>query len=165
MPLLGLRACRSKGGPALSHRRHGRRDRLRGAVERRIYHDQELTPLASALAQLAFALDEHGSPIDYARRRALFTGSTITLDLDAYTRLRIQRGWSAGYAPRMAVLRWYLLLPLTGEHPAPGGAKKPFGHQCTDCRFRAPRPLRVFLRHQAQANLGRQGITEAAAKL
>jgi integrase len=35
---------------------------------------------------------EHGSPIDYARRRALFTPSTVTVDLDAYTRLCLQHG-------------------------------------------------------------------------
>ena len=48
---------------------------------------------------------------------------------------------------------------------SPRRREETVGHQCTDCRFQAPRPLRVFLRHQAQANLGRQGITEAAAKL
>jgi hypothetical protein len=35
-------------------------------------------------ASTSIALDEHGSPIDYARRRALFTGpASVTLDLDA----------------------------------------------------------------------------------
>jgi hypothetical protein len=93
-------------------------DTDRGAVERIHYHGRDVTPLASVLAQLALALDEHGSPIDYARRRALFTcPADVTLDLDAYTRLRLQHGWSASYAPRVAVLRWYLLVLLTGEHP------------------------------------------------
>ncbi len=151
-PLLNF----ERAGPLLGNHQS---DTDRGAVERRIYHHHDLTPLASVLAQLAFAVDEHGCPIDYARRRALFTGSTITLDLDAYARLRLQHAWSAGYAPRVAVLRWYLFLLLTGEHPAPG-AKKPFGHQCTEFRFQAPRPLRVFLRQQAQTNLACHGITE-----
>jgi hypothetical protein len=130
-------------------------------VERIIYHGRDLTPLASVLAQLAFALDEHGSPIDYARRRALFTDlRSVTLDLDACTRLRLQHGWSAGYAPREAVLRWYLLVLLTGEHPAIPGTKKPFSWRCNNFRSGAPRLLRVFLRQQAEANLARHGITE-----
>jgi hypothetical protein len=130
-------------------------------VERIIYHGRDLTPLASVLAQLAFALDEHGSPIDYARRRALFTGpQSVTLDLDAYARMRLQHGLSAGYAPREAVLRWYLLVLLSGEHPAIPGAKKPFGWHCTTFRFSAPRPLRVFLRQQAEVSLARYDIAE-----
>ncbi len=133
----------------------------RGAVERTIYHGRDLTPLASVLAQLAFALDEHGSPIDYARRRALFTDlRSVTFDMDAYTRLRLQHGWSAGYAPREAVLRWYLLVLLTGEHAAIRCAKKPFSWRCGNFRYDAPRPLRIFLRQQAEANLARHGITE-----
>ena len=72
-------------------------DTDRGAVERVIYHGRDLTPLASVLAQLAFALDEHGSPIDYARRRALFTDHrSVTLDLDglhpAAAAARLERG-------------------------------------------------------------------------
>ena len=94
-------------------------------MERILYHGRDLTPLASVLAQLAYALDEHGTPINYARRRALFTGpETAMLDLDAYTRLRLQHGWSRSYAPRLAVLRWYLLMLLTGEHPAIPGTRK-----------------------------------------
>ncbi|MEU2874171.1 ATP-binding protein [Streptomyces olivoreticuli] len=38
----------------------------RDSVERRLYLEHDLAPLASALAQLARALDEHGCPIDYA---------------------------------------------------------------------------------------------------
>jgi len=133
----------------------------RGAVERILYRGRDRTPLASVLAQLALALDANGSPIDYARRRALFTSpESVTLDPDAYTRLRLRHGWSAGYAPREAVLRWYVLVLLTGEHPAIPGARKPFGHHCTDFRYSAPGPLRAFLHEQAKASLTRHGITE-----
>ncbi|TDE37672.1 hypothetical protein [Actinomadura sp. 6K520] len=136
-------------------------DTDRSAVERIIYRERGLTPLASVLAQLACALDEHGSPINDTRRRALFTGpESVTLDLDAYTRLRLQHGWSRSYAPRLAVLHWYLLVLLTGEHPAIPGARKPFGWHCTSFRYSAPGPLRAFLRQQAEANLARYGITE-----
>src|SRR5260370_34226693 len=82
----------------------------RGAIERLLYSGRDLTPLASVLAQLALALDEHGSPVDYARRRALFTRpDDVTLDLDAYTRLRLHHAWSAAPLPREARLPWYLL--------------------------------------------------------
>jgi hypothetical protein len=50
-PLLGNHSCNTD----------------RGAVERIIYHGRDLSPLAAVLTELAFALDEHGSPIDYAR--------------------------------------------------------------------------------------------------
>jgi len=146
-----------RASPLLGNRSDGTH---RGAVERTFYAGHDLTPLASVLAQLALALDEHGSPIDYARRRALFTGpAAVTLDPDAYTRLRLQHGWSKGYLPREAVLRWYLLMLLTGEHLA-ASAKKPHGHQCTGLRYHAPAPLRAFLRQQAEASLIRHGITE-----
>jgi len=58
------------------------------------------------------------------------------------------------------VLRWYLLVLLTGGHPDIPGAKKPFSWHCTSFRSGAPRPLRVFLRQQAEASLARHGITE-----
>jgi hypothetical protein len=133
----------------------------RGAVERIVYRGRDRTPLASVLAQLALALDANGSPIDYARRRAVFTSpDSVILDPGAYTRLRLQHGWSAGYAPREAVLRWYVLVLLTGEHPAIAGTRKPFGHHCTDFRYSAPGPLRAFLHQQAKATLTRHGITE-----
>jgi hypothetical protein len=133
----------------------------RHAIERIIYAGRDLTPLASVLAQLALALDEYGSPIDYARRRAVFTSpADVTVDPGAYTRLRLQHGWSPGSVPREAVLRWYLLVLLTGEHPALPGTRKPFGGQCTEFRFRAPGPLRAFLRQQATASLAWHGITE-----
>jgi hypothetical protein len=86
-----------RASPLLGNRSHVTD---RDAVERILYRDRDLTPLASVLAQLASALDEHGSPIDYARRRTLFTGpESVTLDLDAYTRLCLQHGWSRSYAP------------------------------------------------------------------
>jgi hypothetical protein len=103
---------------------------------RTLYRESDLTPLASVLAQLAYALDEHDSPIDYARRRALFTGpESVTLDLDAYTRLCLQHGWSQSYASRLAVMRWYLLVLLTGDHPAISGTRKPFSWNCTGFRY------------------------------
>jgi hypothetical protein len=57
-------------------------------------------------------------------------------------------------------MRWYLLVLVTGEHPAIPGARKPFSWHCTSFRYTAPGPLRAFLHQQAQASLARHGITE-----
>ena len=58
------------------------------------------------------------------------------------------------------MLRWYLLVLLTGEHPAIPGTKKPFSWRCNNFRSGAPHPLRAFLGQQAEANLTQHGITE-----
>ncbi|MFE4867791.1 TniQ family protein [Streptomyces sp. NPDC056682] len=133
----------------------------RDSVERRLYLDHDLGPLASVLAQLARALDEHGSPIDYARRRATFTNTSVTLDLNAYARLCVQQGWSTGRQHRISLIRWYLLMLLTGEaHPPSPDASLRFGWHCTEFRFRAPLALRAFLRQQAESNLEQHKIIE-----
>ncbi|MBT2524132.1 TniQ family protein [Streptomyces sp. ISL-99] len=133
----------------------------RDSIERRLYLDHDLTPLASTLAQLARALDQHGSPIDYARRRATFTSATVTLDLDAYTWLCAQQGWNPGQQHRVLLMRAYLLMLLTGEvHPPPEGASYRFAWHCSEFRFHAPRALRSFLRRQAKDNLTHHKIIE-----
>ncbi|MEU7327989.1 TniQ family protein [Streptomyces parvus] len=138
-----------------------RATRDRESLEQRVYRDQDLTPLASTLAQLARALDEHGSPIDYARRRTTFTETTVELNPDAYRRLILQHGWLAGGEHRQQVMRWYLLLLLTGHSPPPPqGAATRFAWSCTEFRYRAPLPLRAFLHEQAEQNLAARGIDE-----
>ncbi len=133
----------------------------RDSIERRFYLDRDLSPLASTLAQLARALDEHGSPIDYARRRATFTSATVTLDLDAYARLCAQQGWNTGQHHRLVLMRGYLLMLLTGEiPPRPEGASYRYAWDFSEFRFRAPLTLRSFLRQQAETNLAHHNITE-----
>ncbi|WP_316751079.1 hypothetical protein [Streptomyces herbicida] len=151
-----------------SHLNFGRFARLLGGQRRidqeafeRLYEGLDVTPLASVLAQLAYMLDESGSPINYARRRALFTYTTVSLDLSAYTRLCIQHGWSTGKSQRIAIMQWYLLMLLTGEHHGNSShATHRFAWQCNDFRFRAPRALRRFLHEQAEIHLTRHGIQE-----
>ncbi|MET7702720.1 TniQ family protein [Streptomyces sp. NPDC005485] len=136
-------------------------DRDRDSIERRTYGGQDLAPLASTLAQLAYALDEHGSPIDYNRRRELFTNTSVTLDLDAYRRFCTQQGSWTGTEHRIHILRWYLLMLLTGEfHPTPSGAASHFTRNCTEFRFRATAALRGFLHEQARFNLTHHRIDE-----
>ncbi|MET8453998.1 TniQ family protein [Streptomyces sp. NPDC005209] len=146
-------------GPLLdNHQIHTDRD----SVERRLYRQHDLTPLASTLAQLAYALDTHGAPIDYARRRDTFTYASTTFDHSAFKRLCAQHGWRTGQQHRASLLRWYLLMLLTGEiHPPPsGGTHSRFAWNCTEFRFRAPPALRSFLRRQAEDNLARHRIDE-----
>ena len=136
-------------------------ERDRNSVERRYYQAQDLTPLASTLAQLAFALDEYGCPIDYARRRVLFTDATLTFDTDAYAQLCLRHGWKTGQRARLRLLRWYLLRILTGESPpAPADATHDFAARCNDLRFRLPPPLLEFLLAQARSHLARHSLDE-----
>ncbi|MFF1690829.1 hypothetical protein [Streptomyces sp. NPDC058254] len=136
-------------------------DRDRGSVEKRYYQTQDLTPLASTLAQLAYALDEYGSPINYARRRALFTDATITFDTDAYAQICLRHGWRSGQRARLRLLRWYLLRLLTGESPsAPADATHDFAARCNDLRFHIPPQLREFLFDQARSHLTGHGLEE-----
>ncbi|MFG2725444.1 TniQ family protein [Streptomyces canus] len=136
-------------------------ERDRSSVERRHYQSQDLTPLASTLAQLAYALDSYGSPINYERRRALFTDATITFDTDAYTQICLRHGWRTGQRGRLRLLRWYLLRLLTGESPpAPADATQEFAARCNDLRFHLPPPLRAFLLAQARSHLTRHSIDE-----
>ncbi|MDW8805374.1 hypothetical protein P1P68_11445 [Streptomyces scabiei] len=46
--------------------------------------DSHVVARATLTHPLAHAFGEHRSPIGYARRRELFTNSTVTLDLDAH---------------------------------------------------------------------------------
>lgn len=136
-------------------------DRDRGSVERRYYQSQDLTPLASTLAQLAYALDEHGSPINYARRRTLFTDATITLDTDAYAQICLRHGWRSGQRARLRLLRWYLLRLLIGESPpAPADATHEFAARCNDLRLHIPPQLREFLLGEARSHLTLHGLDE-----
>ncbi|MET7906127.1 hypothetical protein ABZS86_33590 [Streptomyces sp. NPDC005355] len=94
-------------------------------------------------------------------RRKLFTNTTVTLDLDAYRRFCTQQGSWTGGEHRVHILRWYLLMLLTGEfHPTPSGAASHFAWNCTEFRFRAPATLRAFLHEQAQSTLTHHRIHE-----
>lgn len=148
-------------GPGLvGRRRRTGVDGPRNAVERRIYEHTDLTPLAATLAELAYALDARGAPVDYARRRSLFTWSTVRLDPTAFRRMGIQLGWDRT-GPREALLTWYLLMLLTGEHhPPPPRARRPFPAHTTRLRFRAPVAVRSFLDREAERILEEHKIGE-----
>ncbi|MFC1408801.1 TniQ family protein [Streptacidiphilus sp. N1-12] len=107
------------------------------------------TVLASTLTQLAWALDEHGSPIDYARRRDLFRSETTTLDTAVLTRLCGDFGWR-NQSRQEDFARWYVLALLHGADPSVTSGKiSDHGRR----RPHLPAPLLGFLEEQAQANL------------
>jgi len=149
VPLLGPGRRASK--PAV--------DRLREAVERRIYAARDLTPLARTLAELAHSLDEQPGPIDYARRRAMFTEHAVHLDPKAYERVCLQLAWYATPG-RAAVLTWYLRALLTGEMPSAGPGGGAFTYACNQMRYDAPAAVRDFLHREAGRHLAEHGIEE-----
>ncbi|OIK04730.1 TniQ family protein [Streptomyces monashensis] len=112
-----------------------------------------MSPMLAALTQLADALDRHGSPIDYARRRRLADTSELSLDRAAFRQLTAQHGWRTPGTQRLNVLDSYLKAIVTGTltdtHP-----------RVSDLRFRADPAVRAFLLAQAAAHLNQLGIDE-----
>lgn len=79
-----------------------------------------LEPVTAAICQLARKLDEHGAPVDYARRRRLRRLSQAQLDITAWRRQRylLARHASLPAAPVQEHLaRLRLIELLTGTHP------------------------------------------------
>ncbi|MFE3144998.1 TniQ family protein [Streptomyces scopuliridis] len=130
------------------------RDRVKAF---RMLDNYPQSALTSVIAQLAWALDEHGAPIDYARRRRLFREDTIRLDLPALNAICTELGWKHSDPSRGRLVQWHLLGLLLGSDPEPIDDKITTHH-----RFRlfTPRPLKDFLHAQAMANLERFGIDE-----
>ncbi|WP_406308784.1 TniQ family protein [Streptomyces sp. NBC_00623] len=109
----GTRLGFAAAGRLLGHQAP-RRDRR---IIDRLFQPASFTAPASALAQLAHALDAHGSPIDYARRRRLLTRESLRIDHRAYERLCWDHGRKPGAASRQRHMRAYLL-DLLGVAPA-----------------------------------------------
>lgn len=114
------------------------------------------TPLAAVIAQLAWALDEHGSPIDYTRRRRLFRPDTITLDLHAWESICADTDWPGDHMNRTELVRWQLLALLHGADPEP--TQKIANHY--HFRLQLSSGSEAFLQEQARANLARFEIDE-----
>ncbi|MFI9158736.1 TniQ family protein [Kitasatospora aureofaciens] len=130
---------------------------VHNALRRVIASAGDETPIVSCLTQLADHLDDQGSPIDYRRRRRVFTPETTTLDLDTYAWLCRQQGWARGGADRTDQLRWMLLGFLLG---APADRSPGKNHARDDFRYQIPPVLRSFLMDQAAVNLTLHRIEE-----
>jgi hypothetical protein len=137
-----------------------------------------LDTVAAAICQLARKLDEHGAPIDYARRRQLRRFSQAQLNVTGWRRQRYflthpdtrahRRHLNRGDLPaapvqeHLAGLR--LIELLTGTHPCylPGPLRLP-GRDRQDYAefvFTLPEPLARFLDHRARVLLRHAGIDE-----
>lgn len=128
---------------------------------RRLRTAGALDAVVSALAQLARRLDELGAPIDYARRRILF--SPESFDRAAWRRNCDHIGhprWPG--QERIAGLRLAEL--LTGSHPryfsAPFGLNGFESYRYTTLALALPAELSAHLHEQAARLLGEAGITE-----
>ncbi|MEU7448845.1 TniQ family protein [Streptomyces diastaticus] len=113
---------------------------------------QYLTPLLAALTQLADALDDHGSPIDYQRRRSL-ADTGLAIDRPAYRQLAAQNGWRTPTDLSLDALDRYLRAMWTGTFTDTDP-------RLNDLRFRADPVVRAFLFDQAAGHLKRLGIEE-----
>ncbi|MFD8712627.1 hypothetical protein ACFV07_19475 [Streptomyces anulatus] len=120
--------------------------------------------LLSAIAQLATALDVHGSPIDYSRRRRTFHRGNTRIDQDAYEQLRLRHAWRTRSRRRMVLLDYYLLTLLTGS-----GLDTVAGERITSLtlhqgwnglRLAMPPALKNFFHQQAEGCLTAHGIDE-----
>ncbi|MET7903619.1 hypothetical protein ABZS86_20050 [Streptomyces sp. NPDC005355] len=113
---------------------------------------QYLTPLLAALTQLADALDDHGSPIDYQRRRSLAC-TVLAIDRPAYRQLAAQNRWRTPTDRSLDALDRYLRAIWTGT-------LTDTDPHLNDLRFRADPAVRAFLFDQAAGHLKRLGIDE-----
>ena len=137
-----------------------------------------LDTVTAAICQLARKLDEHGAPIDYARRRRLRRFAQAQLDitgwrrqqclltrLDTRARRRHPDRADLPAAPAQEHLaRLRLIELLTGTHPCylPGPLRLP-GHRgpgYAEFVFALPEPMAGFLHQRASSLLRHAGISE-----
>lgn len=116
-----------------------------------------------ALILLADHLDQHGAPIDYARRRALFTSQARFIDPRCWSDL--QRRLRSTGAPNVAHAQRWIFHTLTGSPPhlahpdlaTAVGAKR---QQYQRFRWRILPAEADLLTHTARAILDEHGINE-----
>ncbi|MCX5205193.1 TniQ family protein [Streptomyces sp. NBC_00237] len=127
------------------------KDALNTALEK-----QRSDELASLIVLLARALDANPVPIDYHRRRAIFSENTITFDLNRFQEYSRRRGLRIGPV-QIERLRWHLLKLLLGADPGTSSRTPTWNanlaHQITI-------ELKDFVLQQATENLRSHGIDE-----
>ncbi|MFK0127086.1 TniQ family protein [Streptomyces nigra] len=116
-----------------------------------------------ALVLLADHLDQHGSPIDYARRRALFTTRSCFIDPAEWRDL--QRRLRSNHLPDAAHAQRWIFHTLTGSpprlaHPAVAAATPSQRGQYLRFRWRILPAEVDLLLHAARAILDEHGIDE-----
>ena len=116
-----------------------------------------------ALILLADHLDQHGSPIDYARRRALFTKQARFIDPRCWSDL--QRHLRSNHRPDAAHAQRWIFHTLTGSpphlaHPDLAPAAGAQRQQYQRFRWRILPAEADLLTHTAHALLDEHGINE-----
>ncbi|MFJ7246347.1 TniQ family protein [Kitasatospora sp. NPDC098652] len=116
------------------------------------------TVLVTLLVHLARAMDQHGSPIDYRRRRELFAHGDLVIDDSAVVQYCRKNGINPGSeAVRTKHLRWRVRRLLLGADPGTY-SRTPVWHRRTAHLIDSD--LAALLRDQACANLRYQRIDE-----
>lgn len=113
--------------------------------------------LVTVLPELAKALDSHAVPIDYARRRRLFSPDSVAFDHNAYQELCQRHGWRSHAPIRIQRLHWQLARLLLGADPG-AASRTPAGH--LSFHYRLHPDLHDLLHAQAATNLQAHGIDE-----
>ncbi|WP_435599839.1 TniQ family protein [Streptomyces sp. C10-9-1] len=116
-----------------------------------------------ALILLADHLDNHGAPIDYARRRALFINRPHFIDPRAW--LDLQRRLRSNHHPDAAHAQRWIFHTLTGSpphlaHPDLATGTQPQRRQYQRFRWRILPAEADLLAHTAHALLNEHGINE-----
>jgi hypothetical protein len=118
--------------------------------------------LLSAIGQLSLRLDECGSPIDYARRRRLF--SQAELDISTWNTACDEIGRRSPHPQQQRILRFLLIETLTGTHPrylpAPVNLATLPTVGYNSSVLRLPAPLMNQIHQQAQQLLAQADIDE-----
>ena len=144
----------------------------------RLRQDGILEPVTAAICQLARKLDEHGAPVDYARRRRLRRFSQAQLDTDSWRRQRYLLTHPATWAQHRhldhatlpaapvqeQLARLRLIELLTGTHPRylPGPLRLPErrSQDYAEFVFTMPGQMARCLQQQARALLAHAGVHE-----
>jgi len=111
----------------------------------------------AALAALATDLDRTPAPVDYTRRRALF--STASIDQHAYAQLAKDHDWTAVSPLQHQLLDNHLRVLLTGS-PHPGQRDRRSGDLWNPLTVSLPTAVRAFVHDQARRHLNRHHIHE-----
>lgn len=124
---------------------------------------QTAVPL-QILTELAFAIDTHDLPIDYARRRQVVAGAVL-IDSHSWTRLARGADTRCGGPRRVSFARSYLYELLTGCNlhlaPAPYRIESSFERiEYHDFVAGLPRPLVDALHARAHELLDDAGVTD-----
>ena len=133
-----------------------------GHTLRRLRELGYLDSVMAAITDVAQVIDNHGSPIDHARRRALF--SEADLDLNFCYRFCDQTGRTRPTENKQRHLRLRMIELLTGTHPRymrpPLRLDVSLQGVYGRLVLQLPEPYAVHLQEQAQRHLDAAGIHE-----